>query len=37
MRRTVDVPAWLAGLAFVSGLYLAASEFLGNWDWFGWI
>jgi hypothetical protein len=34
MRRMADVPAWLAGLAFVSGLYLAASEFLGSWDWF---
>jgi len=27
----------LAGLAFVSGLYLAISEFLGKWDWFAWI
>jgi len=28
---------WLAGLAFASGVYLAVSEFLGVWDWFGWI
>jgi len=37
MRRTADVPPLLAGLAFVSGLYLAMSEFLGKWDWFAWI
>jgi hypothetical protein len=37
MRRSFDVPTWLAGLAFASGVYLAVSEFLGVWDWFGWI
>ena len=37
MRRTADVPPLLAGLALVSGLYLAVSEFLGKWDWFPWI
>jgi hypothetical protein len=37
MRPTADVPAWLAGLAFVSGPYLTVSEFLGKWDWFAWM
>jgi hypothetical protein len=37
MRRISGGPAWLAGLVFASGLYLAVSELLGVWDWFWWI